>query len=107
MSFSPAAERILAHLRTVESARVRELRRITRLDTAGTNAAALELCRAGLCVSEWNGVRYRLRERARTSICPPDTTTARTTQLADDTHAHQMSPCGGGLGALAHTGATA
>ncbi len=43
----------------------------------------------------------------RSSICPPATPPACTTQLADDTHAPERHPCAGGLSAVGHTGAQA
>lgn len=65
MKLSPTAQAIHAHLQTRESATMAHLRRVTGLPTQETKAAALELCRAGLCMSEWHGMRFRLRERAR------------------------------------------
>lgn len=63
---TPLAARILAHLRTCESARIADLRKLTGQDTQAVKAAALELCRAGLATSEWSGMRFRLRVPART-----------------------------------------
>lgn len=103
MNLSPVATAILEHLKARESARMHELRRISRMDSLRTRAAVEELCRAGLVITEWNGLRWRLRPRARSTIYPPETTTSYTTPLADDTTRGNLVPCAGSLSTVPHT----
>lgn len=62
---SAVAQVIYRHLHTTPSARVPDLRKVTQLGSQAAREAALELCRAGLVTSEWNGMRFRLRETGR------------------------------------------
>lgn len=98
---TPDAQAVYASMRLSNSVRIVDLMDRTGLARPRVHAALNELKRNGVVGSFAMGSRFSLR---RPSICPPAATPAHTSHLADDTHAGEGHPCGGGLSAVANTG---